>query len=168
MCNNCSSRTFKNKNSKNPKRICDECWEKRQADAIQILAKPEEIETPSFAETLGIYAQVALLTKPKQTDATDAPYSLRNWTKPLRAKDMSMQDIESQLQSRSLDVTGSDSERIDRLQKVLDEEERFAAAASGVIYLVSSRSKRMPAQHMWFAVRVHKLLFAKFQIISSQ
>ena len=111
--------------------MCDECWETRPTDVIQILAKPEEIETPSFAETIGVYAQVALLTKPKQTNITNA----NKWIKPLHAKDMSMRDIESQLQARNLDVTGTDSEKIDRMQNVLETEERLAAAANGVFFI---------------------------------
>ena len=146
--------------------MCDECWEKRPTDVIQIVGKPEEVETPSFAETIGVYAQMALLqTKPKENNATNK----RKWIKSFRAKDMSMRDIESQLQSRNLDITGTDSEKIDRLQNVLEDEERLAAAANGVFFcsgVVKMRAHVSPT-YMIFCCACPQTLACKFKIISS-
>ena len=131
MCNNCSLRTHVNKNSKNPKRICDDCWGKLPTGGavIEILTQPEELPTPRAIETLRGEVQMALLTT-KATPADETEDAPPAWFKPIRAEDMSMDDVRSQLQSRELNATGTDSELINRLQIALDMEEVIAKHAA--------------------------------------
>ena len=134
VCNNCSLRTHLNANSKNPKRICDGCWETQvnNSGTIAILSKPTEVPVASAMETLGAELQMALLTSPRALLTSPRPVSTviaPDWTRPIRAESMSIEDVRLQLTARNLDSTGTDSELIERLQAVLDTEQSKVTAA---------------------------------------
>ena len=84
-------------------------------------------------ETLAAEVPMTVLTgetTPKSGTTAVAP----DWTKPIRAENMTMEDVLSQLIARELDTTGTDSELVDRLQAVLDQEQSEATATKGALF----------------------------------